>query len=182
MAIMWTAKELIKKIQEQALLTQGSFKLRSGQTSSFYFDKYRFESDPEILSQIVQHLKSFIPPSTDRLAGLELGGIPLATALSLETGLPCIFVRKKAKEYGTQSLAEGGDFQGQNLLIVEDVITTGGQVIESVHALREQKAIVENVICVIHRKPDNENPQLKEAQLNLKSLFNLSDFPFLKIK
>ena len=181
---MWTAEELIKKIQEQALLTEGSFKLRSGQTSSFYFDKYRFESDPKILFQIAQHLKPLIPPSTDRLAGLELGGIPLATALSMQTGIPCVFVRKQAKEYGTQALAEGGDFQGKNLLIIEDVITTGGQVIESADALREQKAIVENVLCVIHRKPDNENPKLKEARLNLKALFNLSHFdhPLLKTK
>ncbi len=179
---MWTPKELSQKIQERALLTEGSFKLRSGQTSSFYFDKYRFESHPELLFQIAKHLKPFIPSSTDLLAGLELGGVPLATALSFETGLPCVFVRKKAKEYGTQALAEGGKIQGKKLLIIEDVITTGGQVIASVSELRKLGAVIDTVVCVIHRHLHNNNPQIQKSQLKLQALFNLSHFdhPLLK--
>lgn len=179
---MWTLKQLSQKIQEKALLTEGSFQLRSGKTSSFYFDKYRFESDPELLSCIVQHIRPFIPHSTDLLAGLELGGVPIATALSLETGIPTLFVRKEAKKYGTKTLAEGGDIQGKKVVIIEDVITTGGQVILSTGELRKLGAKIDTVICVIHRQPHNDNPQLEKAQLQLKTLFNLSDFdhPLLK--
>ena len=173
---MWALKELSQKIQEQALLTEGSFKLRSGQTSSFYFDKYRFESHPELLSHIAKYLKPFIPKSTDLLAGLELGGIPIATALSLETGIPALFVRKQTKKYGTKALAEGGDIQGKKLLIIEDVITTGGQVVLSVKELRKLGAIIDTVVCVIHRHPHNDNPQIEKNQIHLKALFNLNDF------
>src|SRR5512141_3059711 len=87
----------------------GTFKLRSGQISDQYFDKYLFESDPALLAEIASHMVKLIPPETQVLAGLEMGGIPVSTALSLKTGLPAVFVRKKAKEYGTAQLAAGMD-------------------------------------------------------------------------
>jgi hypothetical protein len=99
----------------------GQFTLRSGRTATTYFDKYRFEGDPKLLHAIGEHLEPLVPPDTEVLAGLELGGVPLATALSLRTGLPAVFVRKKAKEYGTRQLAEGGAVSGRRLLVVEDV-------------------------------------------------------------
>ena len=77
---------------------EGTFKLRSGQTSNEYFDKYLFESEPELLAEIAIHMSELIPEGTEILAGLEMGGIPIATVLSLKTGIPAIFVRKKAKE------------------------------------------------------------------------------------
>jgi orotate phosphoribosyltransferase len=165
--------KLAQEIYSVAHLT-GEFKLRSGLTSHEYFDKYRFESRPEILKKIAQQLAPLIPPQTELLAGLEMGGIPIATALSLETGIPVAFIRKKAKDYGTCLFAEGAEIKNKKLCIVEDVITTGGQVILSTQDLRGAGAIVENVICVIHRGTGQE-PKLQEIGLNMIPLFNKTE-------
>ena len=93
----------------------GTFVLRSGRTAGRYFDKYRFESDPSLLAAIVEELAPLVPPGTDGLAGLELGGVPIATLLSAHTGLPTFFVRKQAKKYGTEKICEGGDIAGIKL-------------------------------------------------------------------
>ena len=153
---------------------KGSFRLRSGKVSSEYFDKYLFESQPDILRDIARGLRSLIPTGTEILAGLEMGGIPVATALSLETGLPAIFVRKEAKAYGTCKLAEGLDFKGRKVLVIEDVVTTGGAILDGVRALREQGALIENVLCVIDR--ESAGPEkLKELGLTLKPLFTATE-------
>ena len=120
--------ELATRIAAASRLT-GNFRLRSGATATEYFDKYRFEADPALLAAIAEALAPMIPAGTTALAGLELGGIPVATALSLRTGLPARFVRKRAKDYGTCRLAEGGDVAGERLLVVEDVVTSGGQIL-----------------------------------------------------
>ena len=133
----------------------GTFTLRSGQIATEYFDKYRFEAQPLLLGRIAAALAPMVPPGTEVLAGLEMGGIPIATALSLRTGLPAAFVRKQAKQYGTARLAEGVDFAGKRVTVVEDVITTGGQVVISTNDLRALGAIVEHVVCVIDRSPDH---------------------------
>src|SRR4051812_5064049 len=99
-----------------------------------------------------------LPGDTDLLGGLELGGVPIATMVSSLTGLPALFVRKKAKEYGTCKLAEGPDVAGRRVTLVEDVITTGGAVRDATGALREAGAIVEVVVCAIDRSPGSENP------------------------
>ena len=136
----------------------GEFTLRSGQIASEYFDKYLFESDPELLARVVEQMLGLVPEDTDLLGGLELGGIPIATMLSSRTGLPALFVRKKAKEYGTCKLAEGPDVAGRRVTVVEDVITTGGAVRDATRALRAAGATVEVVVCAIDRSPDGENP------------------------
>lgn len=153
---------------------KGSFLLRSGKTSSEYFDKYLFESQPDLLRQIARGLVSLIPAGTDLLAGLEMGGIPVATALSLETGLPLLFVRKEAKAYGTCKLAEGGDFKGRNVLVIEDVVTTGGAILDGVRVLREQGARIDHVLCVIDREAGGPE-KLKEVGLTLKPLFTATE-------
>lgn len=163
---------LCRAIYEVCYLT-GEFKLRSGQTSSEYFDKYRFESQPSILKSIAKHLAPLIPAGTEVLAGLEMGGIPIATALSMETGLPVVFVRKKAKEYGTEKFAEGLDVKNKKLLIVEDVVTTGGQILLSTEDLRSLGAEVLNAVCVIQRGQDLS--KFKEHKLNLISLFTMDE-------
>ncbi|MCB0980246.1 MAG: orotate phosphoribosyltransferase, partial [Ilumatobacter sp.] len=124
----------------------GTFTLRSGQIATEYFDKYRFEAQPDLLAQIAAALAPMVPEGTEVLAGLEMGGIPIATALSLHTGIPAAFVRKKAKEYGTARLAEGAAIEGKVVTVVEDVITTGGQVVISTNDLRERGAIVQHVL------------------------------------
>jgi orotate phosphoribosyltransferase len=130
----------------------GTFVLRSGRTTSEYFDKYRFESDPVLLEAIAERAAAEIPPGVDVLAGLELGGVPIATALSLRSSLPVVFVRKQAKTYGTRQLAEGADIAGRNVLVVEDVITSGGQVALSAVELRKRGAVVTDVLCVVDRE------------------------------
>jgi orotate phosphoribosyltransferase len=136
----------------------GEFTLRSGQVSSEYFDKYLFESDPALLARVVDRMLELVPDDTELLGGLELGGIPIATVLSSRTGLPALFVRKKAKEYGTCKLAEGPDVTGRRVTLVEDVITTGGAVRDATRALRAAGATVEVVVCAIDRSPEGENP------------------------
>ncbi len=134
-----------------ACMLSGTFKLRSGQTSDRYFDKYQFESNPALLAQVAEAMAGQVPAHGEILAGLELGGVPVATALSLKTGVPAAFVRKKAKEYGTCRLAEGIEIEGHNVVVVEDVVTTGGQVIESALALRERGAVIDTAMCVLLR-------------------------------
>ena len=136
----------------------GTFTLRSGQVSSEYFDKYLFESDPKLLARVVDRMLELVPDETELLGGLELGGVPIATVLSSRTGVPALFVRKKAKEYGTCKLAEGPDVAGRRVTLVEDVITTGGAVRDATRALRTAGAIVEVVVCAIDRSPEGENP------------------------
>ncbi len=136
----------------------GSFTLRSGQVSSEYFDKYLFEADPALLARVAAQMVALVPDDTELLGGLELGGVPVATMVSSLTGLPALFVRKQAKEYGTCKLAEGPDVAGRRVTLVEDVITTGGAVRDATNALREAGAIVEVVVCAIDRSPEGENP------------------------
>jgi orotate phosphoribosyltransferase len=166
-------KELARKIYAASHLT-GTFKLRSGQISNQYFDKYLFESDPGLLSEIAAHMSKLIPSNTEILAGLEMGGIPIATALSLKNHLPAIFVRKKAKEYGTCKLAEGIEFKGKRVCVIEDVVTTGGQIILSSNELRNLGGKVEHVLCVILRGKDAADILAKEG-LKLIPLFTMEE-------
>lgn len=142
--------EIVRKIYDISHIT-GEFTLRSGQKSREYFDKYLFEADPTLLRAVAEQMVELIPDKTEVLAGLEMGGIPVVTALSYASGLPAAFVRKKAKEYGTCKLAEGSSVQGRQVCIVEDIVTTGGQIIQSANELRAQGAIIDTVLCVILR-------------------------------
>ncbi len=130
---------------------RGTFKLRSGQTSAEYFDKYRFESDPAPLRRVAQRMLQLVPDNAEILAGLELGGVPIATAMSLESGLPVVSVRKKAKEYGTCQAVEGADMRGRRTVLIEDVITTGGAISDAAALVRATGAEVIAVICAIWR-------------------------------
>lgn len=165
--------DLAKKIYDICHLT-GTFQLRSGTTSHEYFDKYRFESQPDLLREIARQMAPLIPADTQALAGLEMGGIPIATALSLQTGIPCAFVRKTAKDYGTCQFAEGLEVKGKKVCLIEDVITTGGQVILSAHDLRKIGAQISTVLCVIHRGTGKES-KLEEIDLKMKALMTLQD-------
>jgi orotate phosphoribosyltransferase len=153
---------------------RGEFRLRSGRSATEYFDKYRFESDPVLLAAIAEAAVPLIPSGTDVLAGLELGGVPVATALSLRTGLPAAFVRKQAKAYGTRNLAEGVDVDGRRVLVVEDVVTSGGQVVESTVELRTLGAIVTDVLCVVDRE-EGGSAALAAIGLRLHPVFTAAD-------
>jgi orotate phosphoribosyltransferase len=166
-------RELAARIHAAAHLT-GTFTLRSGVVSDEYFDKYRFEADPPLLRAIAEAMGALVPPGIDSLAGLELGGVPLATMLSQVTGLPACFVRKEAKTYGTCQLAEGIDVKGMHLLIVEDVVTSGGAVLDAVAALRERGAQADQVVCVIDRESGGVEKLAAEG-LTLTALFTMTE-------
>lgn len=134
-----------------AAALKGEFRLRSGQISSTYFDKYRFEGQPSLLKRVAAEMTSLLPPDTEFLAGLELGGVPIATAISLQTGIPAVFVRKQAKDYGTCLAVEGADVSGRRVVLIEDVITTGGAVKDAARLLTEAKADIVGVVCAIWR-------------------------------
>ena len=170
--------ELAKKVFKACHL-KGNFLLRSGLRSQYYFDKYLIEAEPELLNPVIEQLIPLIPKETELLAGLEMGGLPLATALSLKTNLPTRFVRKKAKKYGTMRICEGGTVKNKRLCLIEDVITTGGQVIESAKELKKAGAIVLGVLCVIFRGESTQ--ALEKENLKLSYLFHKEDFlPFEK--
>jgi orotate phosphoribosyltransferase len=152
----------------------GEFLLRSGRTATEYFDKYRFEADPVLLAAIAETAAPLVPAGAEVLAGLELGGVPVATALSLRTGLPVAFVRKQAKEYGTRRLAEGADVAGRRVLVVEDVVTSGGQVVASTVELRALGADVTDVLCVVDRE-EGGAAALAASGLRLHPLFTAAD-------
>lgn len=142
--------QLARDVDQRCRL-RGTLTLRSGQVAGEYFDKYLFESDPVLLRRLAGRMQALIPAGTEMLGGLELGGVPLATMLSSMTGMPALFVRKAAKSYGTCRLAEGADASGRSVLLVEDVITTGGTVVNAARALRDLGASVTAVVCVIDR-------------------------------
>jgi orotate phosphoribosyltransferase len=152
----------------------GEFVLRSGATSNEYFDKYRFEADPPLLRDIAAALAPLVPEGTEVLAGLELGGVPIATVLSQLTGIPAAYVRKEAKTYGTCQLAEGAGIMGRRVTVVEDVVTSGGQVVISCGDLRDRGAVVEHALCVIDR--ESGGPQaLADLGVELRPLFTMTE-------
>ena len=134
---------------------------------------------PELLRAVAEQSAPLVPEGTEVLAGLELGGVPLSTALSLVTGLPQVLVRKEAKTYGTAKLAEGPEIAGRRVLVVEDVITTGGQVVLSTEELRARGALVTTVLCVIDRRAQGNNgaDKLAEAAISMRALFTLDENP-----
>lgn len=165
--------ELARAIHDASKLS-GRFVLRSGAVSDTYFDKYLFEAQPHLLRAVGEALAPLVPDDTEALAGLETGGIPLAVILGQITGLPTRFVRKEAKTYGTARLAEGGDIDGVRLTIVEDVITSGGQVRASAFDLRDRGARVTDVVCVIDRQAGGAEALAADG-LDLRALFAMEE-------
>lgn len=166
------AAPLARRVHDRAHLT-GTFVLRSGATSTEYFDKYLFESDPVLLREVAEAMAPLLPGGDDALAGLELGGVPVATVLAQVTGRPALFVRKKAKDYGTRRLAEGGPLEGRAVVVVEDVVTSGGQVVASVADLRRLGATVAHAVCVVDREAGGREA-LAAVGVELRSLFTLA--------
>lgn len=143
---------------DAACRLHGEFTLRSGQVSDTYFDKYLFEAQPALLDRVAARMVELLPDDTELLGGLELGGVPIATVVSAKTGIPTLFIRKKAKEYGTAKLAEGPSFTGRRVTLIEDVITSGGAVRDATEALRAAGAHVGVVVCAIDRSPADVDP------------------------
>jgi orotate phosphoribosyltransferase len=136
----------------QVAYLRGQFVLRSGATSNYYFDKYRFETRPQVLRRLATYLSALVPPDTQRLAGPELGGVALATAVSLEINLPFVIVRTSQKTYATTSQIEGEFQVGDRVAVIEDIVTSGGAAIQAAAILRQAGAVVRDVIAVIDRE------------------------------
>jgi len=144
--------ELARDLVAAAVL-RGTFTLRSGQASNYYIDKYRLTTEPRLLERITAGLQELLPAAVKRVAGTALGAVPLATALSLRTGLPAIFVRvDAAKDHGTSKSIEGELDAGDRVALVEDVVTTGGASLTAVELLRAAGADVAGVIAVVDRQ------------------------------
>jgi orotate phosphoribosyltransferase len=156
---------LARRVYDVCHLT-GSFRLRSGQVSGEYFDKYLFESNPALLREVAEAMVELLP-ACDLLAGMELGGIPIATVMSQLTGTPTIFMRKQAKDYGTCKVAEGVPVAGLRVVLIEDVVTTGGALLDACPLLRAEGATVDTVVCAIDRQQGGAE-RLRESALELR--------------
>jgi len=171
--------DLARQIAEASLL-RGEFTLRSGRISNYYLDKYKFSTKPEILAKLGPMIASTIADieeasgSVARLAGAELGGIPLVTIAAMETGKPAIFVRNAKKEYGTAKQVEGEVNEGDVVVFIEDVATTGGQALEAVEILRSMGATVPAIISVIDRQ-EGARENIEGAGVLFYALFTRRD-------
>ncbi len=173
---MSTPDPLAAALVEHAYL-EGDFLLRSGKRSRYYLDKYRFETRPELLRPIGERIAATVrehAPDATRLAAPELGAVALATAASLESGLPFLIVRKEAKEYGTANRLEGPYEEGECVCLVEDVVTSGGALLDSIAALRDVGLVVHTAVCVVDREEGGADALARYA-VRLRPLFRASD-------
>jgi orotate phosphoribosyltransferase len=168
-----TRNELAKRIAEVALL-RGEFTLRSGRKSNYYLDKYLFETQPDILRELGRQFAERIPATVDRIAGPELGAIALAAAASMASGRPFVIVRNQKKGYGSGKLLEGTLKPGETVLIVEDVLTTGGQVLEAIKALESAGAKVAGILGVLDRQ-EGARQNIESAGYKFEALFTTTD-------
>jgi orotate phosphoribosyltransferase len=166
-------QSLAARIKQSAKL-KGQFTLRSGKVSDTYFDKYQFESQPELLLAIAKEMANLVPLGTEILAGLEMGGIPVVTMLSQVSGLPAAFIRKQPKEYGTCRYAEGSSLAGKRFVLVEDVVSSGGAIIDALQMLKADGLSPMAAMCVIDRETGGVEA-LAKAGLPLKALFTFSE-------
>jgi orotate phosphoribosyltransferase len=171
-----TDDELKGALREHAYL-EGEFVLRSGRRSSYYLDKYRFETRPELLGPLGERIAATAAeyePNAARLAGPELGAVALAAAASLASGLPFVIVRKASKDYGTGNRLEGVYEEGERVCLVEDVVTSGGALIDAVEALREAGLVVQTAVCVVDREEGGTDALARRA-VRLRPIFRASD-------
>lgn len=174
-------REQIADLLASVCVLRGAFTLRSGRTSNYYLDKYLFSTRPEVLRHLgplfahrIADAEAATGKKVSRLAGAELGGIPLVTVASLATGLPCLFVRNAKKDYGTAKQLEGVIERGDTVVFVEDIATTGGQALEAVKVLREAGAEVLAVIATIDRQ-EGARENIEKAGLRFEALFTKRD-------
>jgi len=170
---MSMSKTLADRIADVALL-RGTFTLRSGRTSNYYLDKYRFETQPDVLIELGKLFASKIGPNITRLAGPELGAVALAAAASMASGKPFVIVRNQKKDYGTAKLIEGLLEKGDRVIIIEDILTTGGQVLEAAKVLQDAGAVIEKIIAVIDRQ-EGAREKIEAAGFKMESLFTSAD-------
>jgi len=170
-----TGRDDLARDLVDAAVMRGTFRLRSGQTSNYYIDKYRLTTDPRLLARITERLATVLPENVDRLAGTALGAVPLATALSLRTGIPAVFVRvDAAKDHGTSKAVEGALNAGERVALVEDVVTTGGASVTAVELLQEAGAEVAVVLAVVDREQGGRE-RFAETGIQFAALFSVTE-------
>jgi orotate phosphoribosyltransferase len=167
-------RETLARDLVTASYLKGDFVLRSGKHSNRYFDKFLFETDPELLRRLGKHLAALVPLTTQRLAAPELGAVLLGGALSMETGLPLVLVRKEPKGYGTSKQIEGRMERGDRITVIEDVVTTGGDSLRSAQVLREAGADVIHLVVVLDRGEGGED-NIRNAGIPYSPLFRITD-------
>ena len=148
-----TKNELVRALLGAGAIEYGTFYLASGKESNYYINTKKAITDPRVLSIISKKVIENIPTllcRVDGIAGVEIGGVPIATAVSLECGLPLIIVRKKSKSYGIGN-SFIGDVEGKSIVMVEDVTTTGSSVIKGIEKIRDSCGIIDTVITVADR-------------------------------
>ncbi len=165
------SSELASRIRKAALL-EGDFVLSSGQRSSFYVDKYLFSTEPDLLRDVAAALSRKLPNSVERLAGVELGAVPLVVATALATGLPYVIVRKSTKVYGTGRGIEGNLERGERVTVIEDIVTTGTQVAQAARSLVEAGAKVVRIVAVLDRR---EVPKERLEEFSFTALLRMED-------
>jgi len=170
---LMTREQLAKRIAEVSLL-RGCYTLRSGRKSNYYLDKYRFETAPDVLQALGAMFAERIGPQVQRIAGAELGAVPLAAAAAMASGKPCIFIRNSKKDYGTAKQIEGILNDGDVVVILEDVLTTGGQVLEVAKSLTGAGAKIDKIIGVIDRM-EGAREAIEAAGYQFESLFTTKD-------
>jgi orotate phosphoribosyltransferase len=167
-------RETLGRDLVKASYLKGDFVLRSGKRSNRYFDKFLFETEPDLLRRLGKHLAALIPKDTQRLAAPELGAVLLGGAVSLETGLPLVLVRKEPKGYGTSKQIEGRLEAQDRITLIEDVVTTGGDSLRSAQALREAGADVIHLVVVLDRGEGGED-NITSAGIPYSPLFRIQD-------
>jgi len=168
-----TRADLAKRIADVSLL-RGEFTLRSGRKSNYYLDKYRFETQPEVLTALGKLFAEHVGANVDRIAGAELGAVALAAVTSIACGKPFVIVRNQKKDYGTSKLVEGVLKEGETVLIVEDVLTTGGQVLEAARSLESAGAKIDRIVAVIDRL-EGARENIESAGYKFEALFTTKD-------
>jgi orotate phosphoribosyltransferase len=168
-----TREKLIQQLKDCGAIKFGRFVLTSGALSDYYIDIKKASTEPKTLRLIAQEMSSYTK-GYDLLAGMELGAVPLVVALALETGIPYVIIRKEKREHGTGKQIEGGDVKGKNVLIVEDVTTSGGSVVKTIQILRENQAEVEKVLAVVDRE-SGAKEQLKKLEVEFIPLVSVSE-------
>ena len=168
-----TREDLIKRIKETAYL-EGDFTLRSGKKSKYYLDKYLFETCPDILASLGKEFAKHATDDVTLIAGAELGGVALAAATAMETGKKWVIVRNSKKGYGTGKMVEGALKASDVVLLVEDIATTGGQVIEAAKIITDTGATIKKIVCVIDRKQGAEE-NITRAGYKFESILTKND-------
>ena len=166
-------KGLVKLLKKCGAIQFGRFVLTSGAVSDYYIDIKKASTDPVILKKIVEAMAEYTE-GYDILAGMELGAVPLVVALSLETKIPYVIIRKEKREHGTSKQIEGRDVKNKKVLVIEDVTTSGGSVVKTIQILRDSHALVDEVLVVVDRESGAEE-KLQQLDVNFIPLLSVGE-------